>query len=106
MQLFDLLADYLIDNDLYFFRSRIEQAYEAKNYMPESSYSFRVRKGCNDNIFSLLDDSFSYEQARQQSMAVKGSMVSSNSVSMMLKNWRKQGLVILKPDGSYCKITQ
>ena len=91
LQTFDLIADYLIDNDLYFFRERIEGAYESKNYQ----IGPRNRVGKNDSIFARLADEFSMEQAIQQCMAVKGANVSRNSVRMMLKNWRNQGLIVL-----------
>ena len=91
LQTFDLIADYLIDNDLYYFRERIEGAYESTNYQ----IGPRNRVGKNDSIFARLADEFSMEQAIQQCMAVKGANVSRNSVRMMLKNWRNQGLIVL-----------
>ena len=91
LQTFDLIADYLIDNDLYYFRERIEGAYESKNYQ----IGPRNRVGKNDSIFARLADEFSLEQAMQQCMAVKGANVSRNSVRMMLKNWRNQGLIVV-----------
>ena len=91
LQTFDLIADYLIDNDLYYFRERIEGAYESKNYQ----IGPRNRVGKNDSIFARLADEFSMEQAIQQCMAVKGANVSRNSVRMMLKNWRNQGLIVV-----------
>ena len=101
MQLFDLVADYLIDNDLYYFRDRIEQAYESKNYQINM---VRARKGRNDTIYERLGSPFTLEQAMQQTMAVKGTQVTRNSVYQMLKNWRKQGLVVINADGQYQKV--
>ena len=101
MRLFDILADYLIDNDLFYFREKIERAYESKNYA--TSQTMRLKHGKNDTIFARLGDSFSFEQAFQQAMAVKGSNVSNNSVKMMLRNWRKQGLVVLTDKQDYLK---
>ena len=92
LQLFDLIADYLIGTDLFYFRSKIEAAYESKNYTFGSGRSYR---GKNDSIFSRLDQEFSLEQAMQQSIAVKGVGTTMNSVRQMLKNWRKQGLITL-----------
>lgn len=57
LQTFDLIADYLIDNDLYYFRERIEGAYESKNYQ----IGPRNRVGKNDSIFARLADEFSME---------------------------------------------
>ena len=90
---FDVLADYQMDNALFFFRERIEAAFTASSYAGTAS-SERLRHGKNDSIFERLDPSFSFEQALQQSMAVKGPNTSRNAVQQMLKNWRKQGLVV------------
>ena len=90
---FDVLADYQMDNALFFFRERIEAAFTASSYAGQAS-SERLRHGKNDSIFERLDPSFSFEQALQQSVAVKGPNTSRNAVQQMLKNWRKQGLVV------------
>ncbi len=90
---FDVLADYQMDNALFFFRERIEAAFTASSYAGQTS-SERLRHGKNDSIFERLDPSFSFEQALQQSVAVKGPNTSRNAVQQMLKNWRKQGLVV------------
>ena len=90
---FDVLADYQMDNALFFFRERIEAAFTASSYAGTAA-SERLRHGKNDSIFERLDASFSFEQALQQSMAVKGPNTSRNAVQQMLKNWKKQGLVV------------
>ena len=51
-----------------------------------------------------LDIQFSFEQAMQHSVAVKGANVNQNTVRQMLKNWRKQKLVVLEEDGNYRKV--
>lgn len=103
MQLFDIVADYLLDNDLYYFRERIEAAYEGKNYHGNVT-SVRNRKGKNDSIFERLSPEFTFEQALQQSIAVKGTAATRNSVHQMLKNWKNQGLITQTNDGRYCKV--
>ena len=55
------------------------------------------------SIYERLDVLFTYEQATQQSIAVKGAGVTRNSVQQMLKNWRKQGLIVLTEDGKFRK---
>lgn len=102
MQLFDLIADYLIENDLYYFRDRIETAYESKNYQTSVSV-VRARRGKNDSIYERLADEFSFEQAFQQTIAVKGNSATRNSVHQMLKNWRSQGLIIFLENLHYHK---
>ena len=100
---FDALADYQIDNAMYFFRDRIEAAFSSKEYAPSNAVE-RTRKGKNDTIFSRLDNSFSFEQALQCSIAVKGAHITRNAVQQMLKNWRRQRLIIETPDKKYVKI--
>lgn len=103
LQLFDIIADYLLDNDLYFFRERIEAAYESKNYHG-NAIATRGRKGKNDSIFARLASEFSFEQALQQSIAVKGVAATHNSVRQMLKNWKNQGLVSALGDRRWRKV--
>lgn len=100
---FDALADYQIDNAMYFFRDRIEAAFSSKEYAPSNAVE-RTRKGKNDTIFSRLDNSFSFEQALQYSIAVKGAHITRNAVQQMLKNWRRQRLITETPDKKYVKI--
>ena len=89
---FDVLADYQIENALHFFRERMEAAFSSKDYCGQAA-SERTKRGKNDSIFERLDTTFSFEQALQHSIAVKGCNTSRNAVHQMLKNWRKQGLV-------------
>ncbi len=90
---FDVLADYQLDNALYFFRERIEAAFSSREYVGREEAN-RRRISKNDSIYERLGATFSYEQALQNTMAVKGANISRNSVSQMLKNWRKQGLIV------------
>ena len=99
---FNILADYQLDNALYFFRSRIEDAFTSKSYCGQSLYD-RSRRGRNDSIFERLDVTFTFEQAEQQSVAVKGASSTRESVKQMLKNWKRQGLISVLPDKRYQK---
>ena len=101
---FDTLADYQLDNALYFFRARIENAFSSSNYRGQNTFD-RSHRGKNDSIFERLDLTFSFEQAFQQSIAVKGANVTREAVRQMLKNWRKQGLVLLQPDMKFQKVS-
>ena len=100
---FDVLADYQIDNAMYFFRDRIEAAFTSKDYCGQI-ISERTKRGKNDSIFSRLDNTFSFEQALQHSIAVKGANTSRNSVHQMLKNWRRQGLIEAVQGNKYQKL--
>ena len=101
---FNILADYQLDNALYFFRSRIEDAFSSKSYCGQTAYD-RTRRGRNDSIFERLDITFSFEQALQQSIAVKGANVTREVVRQMLKNWKRQGLIAVLPDMRYQKVS-
>ena len=103
LAVFDTLADYQLENALYFFRSRIEDAFSSKNYSGQSPYD-RSRRGRNDSIFECLDVTFTFEQAQQQSVAIKGANVTHEAVRQMLKNWKRQGLISILPDSRYQKV--
>lgn len=104
LNVFDVLADYQLDNALYFFRSRIEEAFSSKDYCCQSAWD-RCRRGKNDSIFERLDVTFTFEQAEQQSVAVKGASATHETVKQMLKNWKRQGLICVLPDMRYQKVS-
>ena len=103
LEAYDVIADSLLENALYFFRDRIEHAFLSRDYA-SGQYGERTKRGKNDSIFERLDIQFSFEQAMQHSVAIKGANVTHNTVRQMLKNWRKQGLVVLEEDGNYRKL--
>lgn len=104
LAVFDVLADYLMENALYFFRERIEAAFSSREYMGQTN-CLRLHRGKNDTIFERLGSPFTLEQAVQQSIAVKGAGVSKTTVQQMLKNWKRQGLITKMPDMRYQKTT-
>ena len=53
---FDVIADYMLDNALRFFRERIEAAFNSNDYI--SSDSMRCRKSKNDTIYEQLKPQF------------------------------------------------
>ncbi len=99
---YDMIADQLLDNALYYFRDRIENAFASRNYKGTSD---RRRMGKNDTIYERLDPQFTAEQALQQSIAVKGASITGNSVRQMLKNWKQQGLIIQTEATHYRKVS-
>ena len=101
---FNILADYQLDNALYFFRTRIEDAFSSKDYCGQSPYD-RTHRGKNDSIFERLDVTFTFDQAQQQSISVKGAGVTNETVRQMLKNWKRQGLIAMLPDKRYQKVS-
>jgi hypothetical protein len=103
LEVYDVIADSLMENALFFFRDRIEDAMTSRDYAG-SLNGERTKRGKNDSIYERLDLQFTFEQAMQHSVAVKGAGVTLNTVKQMLKNWRKQGLVVLAEDGGYRKM--
>jgi hypothetical protein len=101
LEIYDIIADYLLECALYFFRDRIDNAFNSRDYALNGE---RQRIGKNDSIFERLDVEFSFEGAVQHSIAVKGGSVSRNSVRQMLKNWKKQGLIMQTESGRYQKL--
>lgn len=102
---FDSLANYQMENALYFFRERIEAAFSSREYAGKTVGMDRTRRGKNDTIYESLDVNFTAEQAMQQSIVVKGAGVTNMAVQQMLKNWRRQGLIVPKPNKRYQKIS-
>ncbi len=103
LDIYDVIAESLIENALYFFRDRIENAFRSRDYAGGVNGE-RSRRSKNDSIYARLDPQFTEDQAMQHSVAVKGAGVTRNSVRQMLKNWRKQGLVERLEDNRYRKL--
>ena len=99
--IYDIIADYLLEMALCFFRERIENAFASRDYAGNRD---RRRMGKNDSIFERLDVEFGFDGALQHSVAVKGAGVSHNSVRQMLKNWKKQGLIVQTEEKRYRKV--
>jgi hypothetical protein len=101
LEAYDVIANSLLENALYFFRDRIENAFNSRDYAGSND---RRRMGKNDSIYERLDMQFTLEQAMQQTVAIKGATVTHNSVRQMLKNWRRQGLIVKTETGRYQKV--
>ena len=103
LEIYDDIADSLLENALYFFRERIENAFMSRDYIGHRGEG-RVLRGRNDTIFERLDTQFTFDQAVQYSVAIKGATVTRNSVRQMLKNWRSQGLIVEVEERTYRKL--
>jgi len=101
LDVYDVVADYLMDCALYFFRERIEAAFASRDYVRPSE---RRRMGKNDSIYERLDIDFGFEGALQHTIGVKGSGVTRNQVHQMLKNWKNQGMIVQTEAGRFRKI--
>ena len=96
LEAYNVVADYLLDCALFFFRERIEFAFNSREYAGTME---RRRMGKNDSIFECLDYEFNFDSAFQYSAMMKGGGVSRNQVQQMLKNWKKQGLIVQTESG-------
>ena len=95
LTLFDTFADYVLDMLELFFRDRIETAYSATDYIQPA----RNHMGTNDTIYARLPREFTIEEARQ----IRGSNSTRNATKQMLKNWKRQGLILSLDIGRYQK---
>ena len=96
MALYDTLSEYLTDTQLYYFRSRIEQAYESDNYKVDG----RTRRGKNDSVFERLPQKFDLRQAA----SAKGHATADAVIRTMVYQWCKQGLTMSIGNGLYRKV--
>ena len=103
LDLYDVIADSLLDNALYFFRARIENAFHSRDYAGTAE---RQRMGRNDSIFSRLAATFTLDQVMQQTVSAKGTNVTRNQIYQMLKNWKHQRLIDVTEAGLYRKLKE
>lgn len=91
---YEVLAESLIYNDMLFFRERLEGA-----EMTPGHAKGGTRHG-NGRVYDRLNDTFTIQQAQ----SAKGDGCTYNSVRQMLKNWKKQGLIVATEYGQYMKV--
>ena len=101
LEAFDVIADYMIDNTIFFFRNRIESAFHSPDYVPSGKP--RSRRTKNDTIYEQLADRFTTEEAYDTSISVRGFEVTKGRVFTMLYRWEKQGMVERLDKGVYRK---
>ena len=101
LEAFDVIADYMIDNTIFFFRNRIESAFHSPDYVPAGKP--RSRRTKNDTIYEQLADRFTTEEAYDTSISVRGFEVTKGRVFTMLYRWEKQGMVERLDKGVYRK---
>ena len=98
---FDVIADYMLDNALRFFRERIEAAFNSNDYI--SSDSIRCRKSKNDTIYEQLNNQFTTDEAHGATIGARGFDVPKSRVNTMLMRWERQGMVVRVDKGVYKK---
>ena len=98
--LFDVLADYLLEQSLMYFRKSLERGLESNDITISGE---RLRHGKNDLVLSRLPQVFNQEQLWAIAAEVKGS-VKKNTISQMIKNWKKQGLIEKDGEDTFRKV--
>ena len=101
LEAFNVVADYMIDNTIFFFRNRIESAFHSPDYVPSGKP--RSRRTKNDTIYEQLADRFTTEEAYDISISVRGFEVTKGRVCTMLSRWEQQGMVERLDRGVYKK---
>ena len=101
---FDVIADYMLDNALRFFRERIEAAFNSNDYI--SPDSIRCRKSKNDTIYEQLNNQFTTDEAHGATIGARGFDVPKSRVNTMLMRWERQGMVVRVDKGVYKKTYQ
>ena len=104
LEAFDVIADYMLDNALRFFRERIEAAFNSNDYI--SSDSMRCRKSKNDTIYEQLNNQFTTDEAHGATIGARGFDVPKSRVNTMLMRWERQGMVVRVDKGVYKKTYQ
>ena len=98
MQCYNVLADYLIDTTMYYFRDRLEAARQKQAF----NGTRRKHRGVNDTIFDQLPNEFTLEDARR----AKGPDSQPNAAKQMVKHWCENGLCLSIARSRYRKIEQ
>ena len=96
--MFDVIANYLVENTLHFFRKRIENAYDSEDYTGTQ----RQQHGSNDTVFDQLPQEFTLDQAFSAKKA-SYSEATSETAKQMVRHWREQGLIENIDRGRYRK---
>lgn len=99
METYKVIADYIIDNDLYFFREKLENAY--KKSEDRIKMGLRVIRGKNDSIYSRLPQMFSHAELVAEARKIKGPDVTDNAIKQIIKNWKASELIV--PEGDKFK---
>ena len=97
MDTYDIIANYILDMDMLFFGEKLKSDYENKDcrVMGEG----RTYRTANDTIYECLPSAFSRDQLVQQCKMNNGEDPTESKVSSMLRNWKRQGLIVTENNG-------
>ena len=100
MDTYDIIANYILDMDMLFFGEKLKSDYDNKDC--RVMYEGRTYRTANDTIYECLPGTFSREQLVQQCKMNNGEEPTETKVQSMLRNWKRQGLII-KSENSFIK---
>lgn len=100
LESYNIIADYLKENILYYFGNKISKAYEQDDYAGDF---VPKRQGKNASIFDSLSKQFSIDDARK-AKSTKDNNCSENSVNKMLQHWVENHLCKRIGSGLYEKL--
>ena len=89
---YDNIADYILEMDMLFFSEKLKASYADKNCRVLGEE--RCYRTGNDTIYECLPQVFTKEQLTQQCKMNNGEEPTDTKVSSMLRNWKRQGLIV------------
>ena len=97
LKAYDNIAEYILEMDMLFFSKILKASYEDKNcHVLGEERCYRTG---NDTIYECLPQVFSKEQLEQQCKMNNGEEPTESKVSSMLRNWKRQGLIVPHGNG-------
>lgn len=100
LEIFDILADYMLEQTLLYFRTHLESALKETNI---SSSGERSRHGKNDIILTGMPQIFTFEELWAKTVEIKGTNVTENTLKQMIKNWKRAGLIEVVEENTFSK---
>ena len=98
---YELIADTLLDTNMYYFKKQIRFANEEAE--ENISGGGTARALLSQSVFDLLEREFTTAEVGVAYFKVKGRMVPSNTISNMITVWTKRCMVSKKERGVYLK---
>lgn len=98
LHMFDIYAEYFLENLLFFFREKIEVE-ATRSAIYASGKSERKSKGSNDLFYDKLPEVFTLDDLRAAAVGAN-----SNTISKMVYNWEEQKICERAGRGKYKKI--
>ena len=97
LKVYQNIADYIVDMEMLFFGDKIKAKYEDKNCRVLGDE--RKYRTNNDTIYECLPTVFSKDQLAQQCKINTGEDPTETKVWSMLRNWKRQGLIVSQGNG-------